>query len=346
MSQAQLTLWPVHPKPLSDELLSSWLVRLAHANGQKVQTFCKVIFGNRRQIWNRDIDRLAPGWLIETLSRYTAAPADAVYQSTLRTYEGTLYPAYREVGILHWILNLTLYHRTLAGHGLQFCPACLASDATPYFRKRWRVGLYTVCAEHRVRLLDACPHCDSPVAFHRIEMGKRGQLREIPLSTCHACGFDLRDAVPAASRIYGCGVDDALIGVCDTFESGGLFDLRASPLEWMLVLHQLVKLICTPRAGVHLREFVEHQLHAPEVNLRPGKVAFELRRATERLHVLKLAIWVALDLESRLHQAWQAHALRYNHMLKDFDDAPAWYREVTGKFSNWRDISAPKTPAC
>jgi len=44
-------LWPIRYKPLPDELLSSWLVRLAHGHGLKVQTFCNLIFGNRRQVW-------------------------------------------------------------------------------------------------------------------------------------------------------------------------------------------------------------------------------------------------------------------------------------------------------
>ena len=64
-------LWPIHYKPLPDELLSSWLVRLAHGHGLKVQTFCNLIFGNSQQVWNRDIDRLAPTWLLDQLSYRT-----------------------------------------------------------------------------------------------------------------------------------------------------------------------------------------------------------------------------------------------------------------------------------
>lgn len=67
------SLWPIRYKPLPDELLSSWLVRLAHGHGLKVQTFCNLIFGNKLQVWNRDIDRLAPEWLIAELSSKTGA---------------------------------------------------------------------------------------------------------------------------------------------------------------------------------------------------------------------------------------------------------------------------------
>ncbi len=40
------TLWPVHLKPQEDELLSSWLARLALAHGQTVATFTS-------QVWPR-----------------------------------------------------------------------------------------------------------------------------------------------------------------------------------------------------------------------------------------------------------------------------------------------------
>lgn len=51
-----------------DELLSWWRVRLAHGHGLKVQIFYNLIFGNRHQVWSRDIDRLAPDWLVSELS--------------------------------------------------------------------------------------------------------------------------------------------------------------------------------------------------------------------------------------------------------------------------------------
>ena len=67
-------LWPIRYKLLPDELLSSWLVRLAHGFGLKVQTFSNLLFGCNYQVWNRDIDRFAPDWLVEQLSSHTGTP--------------------------------------------------------------------------------------------------------------------------------------------------------------------------------------------------------------------------------------------------------------------------------
>jgi hypothetical protein len=39
-------LWMYHPKPLPDELLSSWLVRIAHSHDMKLLKFFQGRIGN------------------------------------------------------------------------------------------------------------------------------------------------------------------------------------------------------------------------------------------------------------------------------------------------------------
>lgn len=134
-------LWPAHPKPLPDELLSSWIVRIASANGLKLQTFCDRVFGKEHQLWNRDIDRHAPPWLLASLARHTGTPIKHVRDATLEVYRGRLYRRKHDAGQLRWILPAGVYHRTRRHFGVQFCPQCLAEDHEPYFRTRWR-GFY------------------------------------------------------------------------------------------------------------------------------------------------------------------------------------------------------------
>ena len=129
------TLWPIRYKPLDDELLSCWLVRLAHGHGLKVQTFCNLLFGKRLQIWNRDIDRLAPAWLLDELIARTGTSRAQAEGTSLRVFEGVLYPQFKESGNLLWILAAQVYHRRRMGQAQQFCARCLADDGVPYFRK-------------------------------------------------------------------------------------------------------------------------------------------------------------------------------------------------------------------
>lgn len=326
-------LWPIRYKPFPDELLSCWLVRLAHGHGLKVQTFCNLMFGNRRQIWNRDIDRLAPAWLIDELILRTGTSPEMAWGTTLRAYEGILYPKFRLSSTLRWILALKVYHRTRQGYGLQFCPACLSEDNVPYFRKRWRIALNTVCSKHGTMLFDRCPHCGAAVAFHRLDMAGAEAIDVAPLSYCHSCQFDLRDAVPEKPIVYDADASSLLLDACRQFAHDGVQES-----EWDLghfaVMHQLCRIMTTRYKHAHLREFVLDQIGVPDIELIGGHIPFEMRTIQERHHLLQLVGWLMVDLEPRLTAAWRAKAVRYNLLLKDFGSSPNWYAAIVDGFAN------------
>ena len=162
------TVWPAHPRPLPSEALSSWFIRCAHANGMKAQTFAVRNFGHQRQLWNRDIDRFAPDWLLQTMSERTGTPLVQVKKMTALLFGGRLFQSKNLSGQLRWWLPLNMYHRTYRNFGIQYCPQCLAEDAIPYFRLGWRLAFYTFCPKHQIMLHDRCHHCQQPVAFHRV----------------------------------------------------------------------------------------------------------------------------------------------------------------------------------
>ena len=139
-------VWPAHPKPLPDELLSSWFVRVAESNAIKLQTLSWMLFGYGKSPWNRDIDRLAPPWFLEAICAHTGIGYDEVYCTTLDSYCTRLYPKRQSSGQLRWVLPIVSHGAARQGFGMQFCPACLAQDAVPYFRKPWRLALFTYCA--------------------------------------------------------------------------------------------------------------------------------------------------------------------------------------------------------
>lgn len=121
---SDLHLWPAHPHPYHNELLSSWLVRTAHANGLKVQTFCNLVFGNNYEIWNRDIDRYIPEWIVTKLSEKSGISAEKIDRTSLRRFQGILFDKVRPSGHLTWVNSLQIYHRKRVGYGLLFCPLC------------------------------------------------------------------------------------------------------------------------------------------------------------------------------------------------------------------------------
>lgn len=322
-------LWPCHPHPLPDELLSSWLVRIAHGQRMKVQTFSELIFG--KEIWNRDIDHLAPRWMVSNLSAHTGTPIVEAFGSTFRAYRMKLYRNRHESGIDHWILPLEMWHRKRQGFGLQFCPACLAEDAVPYYRKRWRVALYTVCPEHNCMVRDRCPACGSAVAFHRIDVGPDGST-DYPLSSCHNCRFDLRRSKIDVPVLYEQSSYQAMLSMLRMLggETHPEFDIG-----FFDVLHQLCKLMLSGNGLIQLRRFALGGMGITDSSSLTRSGVIEVRSLTERHHLIQLGMWLITNPE-RIFEAWTAKAVRYNVLGKDFRNQPKWYRDILERCSDWR----------
>lgn len=317
-------LWPAHPKPLPDELLSSWIVRIARANGLKLQTFCDRVFGKERQLWNRDIDRSAPGWLLASLANHTGTLPDAARRTTLDVYCGRLFHENKPSGQLRWILSIGIYHRTRRRFGLQFCPQCLAEDAEPYFRTRWRVAVLTFCPWHQLHLHDRCPTCGAPITFHRRELGRPRVTDPGPLSLCHSCNYDLRDAKSSPFIPYEAGIATALAQLTDyVSRTDGSLNINH-----MDVLHQLCKIMVGTRNSSNLAAFVANAIGAQNYAIRCGRQAFESRSVEQRAHIVQLATWLLANPRVHIPAAWRAKAVRYNHLAKDFPSPPTWYRAI------------------
>lgn len=327
-------LWPIRYKPLPDELLSSWVVRLAHGHGLKVQTFCNLIFGNRHQVWNRDIDRLGPDWLVNELSARTGTPLAIAYGTTLRAYEGWLYPRFKASGALQWIQTLKMYHRKFEGFGLQYCSQCLREGPEPYFRKSWRVTFNTVCVRHQCMLRDRCPNCGAGVAFHRRDMGHGDVVLADSMAGCHQCGFDLGEAGAEPIISYDVQASDWHAGLCEQLTSPD--SAQSIELDSFGVMRQFSMLLTSRYPTVKLHAHVCDQLGVLEMQLATGRVATETRSQHERHHLIQLVAWLMADLEPRLRMAWRAKAVRYNHFGKDFECAPEWYLKIVSNFADWR----------
>jgi len=328
-------LWPIRYKPFDDELLSSWLVRLARGHGLRVQTFCNLLFGNRLQVWNRDIDRLGPDWLVDVLSERTGTPIETARGTTLRSYVGVLYSTSRASGTLQWITTLQVFHRTRHGYGMQYCAKCLLEDKVPYFRKIWRVAFVTTCLVHQCMLRDRCHTCGEGVAFHRGDMGTPQARRRESLADCFACGNSLASELPEPVECYDLQAMQWLSDLQRAVMSGASGKKLVDEFN---VMRQMSLLLLSKYPSLTLHSHICAKLNLRYPEMTSARQPLESRALVERHHLAQLASWLMMDLESRLKEAWRAKAVRYNHLLKDFDNAPTHYQKLVGKFSNWRDI--------
>jgi hypothetical protein len=308
---------------------------VAQANVIKLQTLSYQLFGINNIPWSRDIDRSAPPWLLRVLCAHTGCNYRDVFHTSLAIYRGQLYPRRRAYGQLYWVLPIKVKGLRRTAFNQQFCPACLAEDAVPYFRKQWRLALFTYCLKHQIELYDECPGCHAPVAVYQGDFGR--ELKDaLPMHVCPLCETDLRSAVwrPVTFPTEGLQQFSSQILRSVMLPRGavGKFDLG-----FFAVLHQLCRVICSkPNRRLLLRHLTAKLGQADEPLLPTGRIGVEDLRRDVRHQVLACALWLMEDLEARLKEAWLAKAVRYNLMLKDFYQAPKWYRTVTDRFSNWR----------
>ena len=307
------SLWPVHLKPLPDELLSSWLIRLAHAHGYKVEALCRIFLGRGASMWNRDVDRSYQPELMRSVLTATSASEQQFFQTTLLSYEGTLSERYVAAGTARWLISLAIFHRTRRRPGLMYCRLCLAFDREPYFRKRWRLACMTVCTQHGVNLEDTCPHCQAPLMPHRADVGFHSFVpTDRLLIRCFRCGRDLRKGLTMPS-------DGELIALTRKVEKcidDGFTCLGPDQfIHSLAFMNGLRILLRASRRIVNRQRGAERNV--PSVEFEHLGVADRMRLMLELAEILSVG-------PGQLAEILCAKSLRYSDVVTVPDEAPFW----------------------
>ncbi len=181
--------WPVEVRPAPGELLSSWLHRVAHANGVPPRYFGAVL-GAAGGAWSAQLDRHLPEAVRRILLDHTSICPEVLDGLCLG-------PSQLSVVWLRARPQDT-GTSTVQSCWLQFCPACLREDEVPYFRRNWTLATRVSCFRHGCRLRDRCPSCGLGLAPFR-------QARLVPQHYCAFCDAPLAKptgpASPGARRL-------------------------------------------------------------------------------------------------------------------------------------------------
>ena len=220
--------WPAHPKPLPNEIFSSWLIRTALKNGPSLHSFCHIVWPHR-QIWTRDIGRMIAFDLLDTMSQKTGTNPEGLERLFLQSYEGPLFKRIAPNALNQWIRYIGVHHRLRKRHGLLYCPLCLESDETPYFRKYWRTNLSPACPSHGTVLRDSCDRCEATVMPHRGKM-----------MACSECGFDLRYARAWAAHPGALKLGQALLS---RINGENLWGVSVPKIEQDIEFYQTVRIV-------------------------------------------------------------------------------------------------------
>jgi hypothetical protein len=320
-------LWPVHPHRLEDELLSNWIVRTAHANRIKLQTFTTLGLGSEAALWNRDVDRSASDSLLDQLAAQTGSTVGELRGGMLSAYEGTLFEEHNALGNTKWILPLGIYHRTRRSYGVQFCSQCLFFDPVPYFRRSWRLAFSTFCDRHGIMLHDRCPACRAPVVVFRNDLGRRSDYRIGDHTSCWQCGFDLRRA-PAYGPSGPDGKSIMALRSLATFHGLGWWFQGDVGIPYghlyFDALHHLVMFLASA-LGRRLLVFTERETgwHAA-IGDQTARTCFERRSVGARHELLVSALWLLDDWPDRFVRGAKAAGLSQSRILRG-ESLPFWF---------------------
>ncbi len=165
------TIWPLHPRPLPDELLSSWMARIARAYFARPHSFWHPLAGISQF---RALDEKISPRLLDVLHRGTGIQPGQIRAMTLGSFAG--------FGLLR-----NGNHPVIA-----FCPECL-KDPVPFYRRTWCLEFVTVCAIHHADLQESCPACGALIRFEQAGIN-------LSMAACHNCGCDLAAVAASAHQ--------------------------------------------------------------------------------------------------------------------------------------------------
>ena len=326
-------LWLFRPKPLDDELLSSWLVRCSYANARKLHAFCTQVWGSRHHFWERDIDRASDIKVLAQLAESTNLPRHQVFKTTLAAYEGVLFEIFARNGPVPWIMPIVKVGRDRRGFGMQFCPQCLATDETPYYRRYWRLSCAVICPVHKCYLHDCCPGCGAPVTFHQSDYGSKASPYAPKMTLCKKCGLDRKEVPPVS--VGGDEHSARLLGfqgrVYEAIKAGWAVHPEFVGQYLMSIaffrgLHDLIRFLCSASRTGKIREDC---LSQAGINCSGSQYLighFDEFRHAQRVEALKLVTWFLEDWPARFVVSAKAQNISSSYLLSYRFFQPAyWY---------------------
>jgi DNA mismatch endonuclease Vsr len=343
--------WPVTVAPFAGELVTSWLVRTAHAHLLEYHTLVNSIYpgGN---YWDLDWDRWMAPQMVAVLSAKTGVTAEAINGMLLQNFEGRLFEKMAVDGHTKWITRMAhrKYKNTLFGH--QYCPGCLCKDGRdPYFRRIWRLSLSVACTECGCILHDRCPRCQSPVLLHQSRFQWAVQGVSNLLAICSSCGYDLRasKAVPASLELL-----QLQARFLETLRNGYTPAVHFSHL-YFDVVYALCTLMLSKsgKKALKVSRFQQTVWQAAGIDnasagaIRPN-ATFDSAGLDARMPVLLAVGWVLADWPARLLSLCKQAGVNSSTLFRPFKGSiPFWFYspievELQQKHAKWRKSAMPK----
>ncbi len=172
---------PLHPQPAALESLTSYIMRVAQANG--LQTSAEFVAAAGTGYGWQTLRSFPDGSITSVLGLTTLTGCT---QTNLEAM--TFLPFGRHFGRANSTRTLRRFLQSSLAPYLRYCPVCLAERGFPYYRLPWRFLILSGCLTHHCQFLDHCGHCGARIPL----------LPDHPdLSACPTCRWDLRTCQPS-----------------------------------------------------------------------------------------------------------------------------------------------------
>ena len=192
---------PIRPVPGPDEVFSSWITRVALANGLRPPGL--LIALGTGQVLKGDPDLSLSDAVLTEVAGWAGQPVDAVLRTSLRPMI-TLRPG--GAPLVSPRAFLVFQGRGNGGPRDRGHPVCLdCLSETGQLQRRWRLITTVVCPRHGVALTDRCPGCGHPINPLRAQMA-RATRRKLPTAAaadvCIRCLQTMRVATAPVPEVY------------------------------------------------------------------------------------------------------------------------------------------------
>lgn len=311
------------PNPSEDELLSSWLTRMAIAHRRKLSVFLTLfVKKDGSSISRTDMDFLYDEKLFNSLVVKSSLDKKELLKMSLRSEEGYLFSCN---DCLYPPKQIRKFTDKRTHYGLMFCPKCLAEDKVPYYRKKWRYYFYNACSKHKIFLTDRCWVC-----YEKIKLAKMSHLKEVCF--CSKCERDLglTITIPIQSNLaYG-------LKAVSWFEQGlarGYFTINKQKIHSLFVFESFTKLcyLLDKKEKLILEGFPlieEYKTICKKLDKYDSKKDLVIQKD---FILTAMVYYLFQNYPNNLLSFAQQNKLTYREFTHGFKEIPFWYKKMIGE---------------
>jgi TniQ len=207
---------PFAPRPLSTELFSSWLLRVAVANCVTLAELLDGLESRYPGATSRSLDLNLPSLFLQSISEFCRVPVDRIQPLDL----SKRLPGLTTALLLRFRETFDCSPRNKWQRlGYAFCPSCITEQNIIHVSWDWCFACVTRCRIHRTPLQTGCPRCgeSDPLSF--------GSSQDGPDLGCWSCSNNLSQRkIPHIAR-----ADEQTIRIVEEVYRASLLGVSSEP---------------------------------------------------------------------------------------------------------------------